>query len=176
MLRSIRSILIALVLLVLAPMVLRAQTSPQVVDIEASVTVTPYLLCTLVTDLALGGHFATEGVVSSSATNFAQVDCDTDKNAAIDVSFAFPTQLDDPVDSGWVAIVYGATAARIFDATTDQRFSVGSGITGFPVNATGSGFSITLGEGTGTDAVSVDLTGLPAATYSGIITVTVAVQ
>jgi len=172
-----RFILAVLVLCALtAP--LAAQSSTRSADASASVIITPTLTLTKVQDLNFGSHFATEGVVQSSSTVFAQWNGTTDSQNSLSLTFTLPTFLQRVGNSQQVAIAYGTNSA-LYD-------NAGGGIsiafdphTGLPTTGSvvGGAYSVRLGTNFGQtgQAVSIDLSGHGPGTYQGVITLTVTV-
>jgi hypothetical protein len=177
--RILRTLLAVLALLFGAVMTteLRAQ-SPQSVDLNASVTIDPFISCTANRHLEFGPHFAREGVIASSGSNYAALTCSTDPGNVLNISFAAPSSLTHQSNGSSVPITYGGRSGRIkaSNGTGDQRFAPAGGLAGYTSST--DQFTISLGEVVGTDLaekVTVDLTGRPRGTYSGVITVTIAV-
>jgi hypothetical protein len=146
-----------------------ADATATVVIAERSLSLTKTL------DMDFGTHFASAGVITTSASNYARWDGQTDPGLlCLTIGFSTPTQLTRVGGDDFVPISYGTTSAALEEGAFNP--ATGYDVCGASLG-TGS-FVVTLGLATGSesDLVSVDLTGKPAGTYAGTITLTVTVQ
>lgn len=174
---SKRTLATAVAFLVVTATALCAQ-SPQSTDVTATVTIDPFLSVVTANNIDFGSHFASVGVVATSAANFGEVNCTTDPGNAIDVSFALPAVLD-RVGGGdpGVPITFGITSARLVDqGVAETSFDPAVGVTGFVISTGTCQLDLGLPNlDPPNDVISVDLTGHASGTYTGTLTVTFAV-
>jgi len=165
--------IIAFLFLLAAP--LWSQTS-QSIDASETVVVAPMLTLSKSQDITWGTHFAQEGDVFSSTTNYAAWLGQTDVGNHLSVVVSAPLALNKQGGTGSVPVSYGATSAEITNDIIVNRFNPATGIPNFgPVGSPGT-FTITLGKGaTAADQVTVHLSNAQRGTYSGLITLTVTV-
>lgn len=150
--------------------------SPQSFQWNASISITPFLSCTVTQHLAFGSHFASEGSIRSTGSNYAELMCTTDPGNALSASLVLPSTLTRAGGGGSVPITYEARSLRLADnAGSEQNVNPS---TGTPSFISGSGIiAVSLGRdfGGGDQSVAINLTGSPAGSYSGVITITLSV-
>jgi len=170
-----RKILTLLALLVGITTSAWAQAS-QAFQWNASVVITPSLNCTVTQHLTFGSHFSTEGAVRSTGSNYAELMCTTDPGNHVSASLVLPSTLTRAGGGGSVPITYEARSLRLADnASSEQNVNPS---TGTPSFLSGTGIiAVSLGRdfGGGDQSVVVNLTGAPAGSYSGVITITLSV-
>ncbi len=173
MLHKFRRFLLALVLLVLTPAVLEAQ-SPQTVDVNAIVSITPFLSCVNVGNFDFGTHFETEGVITSDGS-YGALACTTDPGNTMEVTLSLPAVMDNGT-GGTVPILYGILAGAFadiggvivrYDPTTPVSLDILSGAASWSLG--------NRGGGPDEHVVSIDLTGAPIGDYTATIVATIAI-
>ncbi len=174
MLHKFRKLVLALVLFMLAPAVLAAQ-SPQSFNWDMAVSIDPFLSCAVSQNINFGNHFSSVGWVTTDPANFALIDCTTDLGNAMSVTFsALPTVMDGP-GGATIPIVYGVESVWLQDlGVFSVKFDPAIGVVAFPVTTGNARMS--LGEGNGLGAISVDLTGAAIGAYTAIITVDISIS
>ncbi|SRR6266576_3753809 len=111
--RFTRFILIALVALVSFATLANAQTS-QNVNAPVTLTLAPFLSCVNDAGISFGTVHRTDGSVSTSASSFAQWECDADPNASLNFTFTLPAALTNPSAAGLpIPLTYGASSAFV---------------------------------------------------------------
>ena len=159
--------------LAVLPSVVQAQ-SPQSVPASISVVVAaPPLTLTKVQDFDFGTVYTNQGVIPSGPTNHARWDGSTINGSKITVAFQIPTQLTGP---GTVVFACGPSSFVIEEGGLPiGPFDPAAGHAGYTLSNNGT-FSILLGAGaTQNEACVIDVTGALPGTYTGTVTVTVAV-
>jgi hypothetical protein len=168
--------LIRLAAILAAPPAAALAQSPQ--SVPASITVVvqaPPLTLTKIQDFDYGTVYTNQGIIPSSSMNFARWDGTTVLNNTITIAFAIPTQLTGP---GTVTFACGPLSAALkHGAVPPATFDPAVGHPGYTLSVDGN-FIITLGEDLapgGAGACVIDVTGATPGTYTGTVTLTVAV-
>jgi hypothetical protein len=157
--------------------------SLQSCDWSASVTVTPFLTCTVDVHgnaFNFGAHPRTAGELHSSESNQIDFTCQIDPPGQVSVSFTLPSVLTRVGGTETVPISYGVESARLYDG--NQRQNIGLSFhpsTSVLFTPTTGILDITLGEN-GPNipeaAVIVNISNASATgTYTGVGTVTIAI-
>jgi hypothetical protein len=162
-------------LLVVLPSAVHAQ-SPQAVPASITVVVQPPpLTLTKVQDFDFGTVYTNQGTVSSGGMNFARWDGAAAISNTLSVSFAIPATLTGP---GTVTFTCGQFSAALREgAAPPTTFNPAVGLPNWTLSVSGS-FIVTLGEDLGAGSpglCAIDVTGATPGTYTGIVTLTVAV-
>jgi hypothetical protein len=96
-------------------------------SIPMTLTLAPSLSCSLDGGIAYGTVNRTQGTVSTSLSNFAQVTCDSDPNATYDITFGLPSQMVNPASNGsGIPLTFGSTSA--FVNCNGQVFNPAAGL------------------------------------------------
>jgi len=152
-----------------------AQTS-QIVSAPMTLTLIPFLSCANLKGIAYGSVHRTDLSVSTSATNFAQWDCNTDPGASLNISFTLPVAMTNPAATGaTVPLSFGATSA--FISCNGSSFNPATGLLA-DICPSGTA-TLTLGAprvGGAADLVTANVSGaspLGGGAYTATVTVNV---
>src|SRR5438094_2177252 len=89
---------------------------------QLALVITPFLSCSPTHGIDFGTARKIDGPLFTSATNYAQWDCDTDQGNSINFTFSLPATMINPQATGLpVGLVYGSTSA--FADANGVRFS-----------------------------------------------------
>src|SRR5437870_4438747 len=103
-----------------------AQTSSATSN-PLALTLTPFLTCSPTRGIDFGSHTRRDGPLFTSATNWAQWDCQTDPGNSVAVSFTLPSALTNPQATGLpVPLTYGTSSA--FISQNASQFSPSTGL------------------------------------------------
>jgi hypothetical protein len=174
---------LAIVILMALPAVARAQSDSD--DITAQVTLVEAINVIGTTDLNFGTVLVGSTLVRSSEIPTAgtwtaqDIPSGLGQGNGVRISFSLPGTLDNAGATQSVIITYGQNSAALDDGINPPfTFDPAAGIL-FPIGAAPTSFTITLGEDLPQDTtgdVEINVLGAPADTYTGVITMTVAIQ
>lgn len=172
----IRKIFTLLALLVGVSTGAWAQTT-QSVSRAMALTITPFLNCVGTKDIDYGPHRVSDGTIFTSATNYAEVQCTTDRDNSLNITFGLPSVMTNAAATGFpIPITYGNLSAFASDNSTqfDPAVGLGSDIT--PSGSVG----IRLGwprQGIGpSELVAVNVTTAKRGTYAAVVVFNVSVN
>jgi hypothetical protein len=179
-----RMLVLAIVILMALPAMARAQSDSD--DIVAGVTVLAAIDVTGTTDLNFGSVLQSSGVIRSS--DVPTVGTWTVQNLpnfppglgpVYDISFSLPTVLQNPGATAIITIQFADQSAVLNDGIAPPVvFNPAAGLQTQFLFSSPSSLTITLGEdlpGNGTGDVTINVLDVPPDTYSGVITLTVAI-
>jgi len=137
MTRFTRSILTLLASFVCITTSAFAQTSSSTSN-PMALTLVPFLSCHPTRGIDYGSVRRSDGPQFTSATNFAEWECDTDPSNSINITFTLPSQLTNPqATAAPVPLTYGATAGFI-----DQNASQFNPATGLSNDVVPTGHAV----------------------------------
>jgi len=145
---------------------------------QITLSIQPFLSCAGTKDIDLGNHRSTDGSISTSATNYAEIQCTTDPSNAVNITFpGLPTQLvNDQATAFPLPLTYGSLSAWVSDNQSqfDPHTGLASDIT------TSGNLTVRLGwpkQGIGPDElVAVNVTTAKRGTYHATVTFQVGVN
>ena len=167
---------LAIVVLMALPAVARAQSDSD--DITAQVTVLADLNVTGITDLNFGSVLANSGQLASSdvgTTATWNVQTALAEPGNFDISFSLPTVLPNPGATHAIPIAFGTQSAVYDDGITPPIvFDPAVGLQTLGASSA----SVTMGDDVFADTtgdVIINVGDVPGDTYTGVITMTVAI-
>jgi len=117
---------LAFAALALFAMPVLAQTS-QNTSAPVTLTLAPFLSCVNDAGISFGTVTRTQGTVSTSASSFAQWQCDADPNASLNFTFTLPAAMTNPAAQGLpIPLSFGTTSA--FVNCNGNTFNPASGL------------------------------------------------
>ena len=146
---------------------------------QLALVITPFLSCSPTRGIDFGTARKIDGPLFTSATNWAQWDCDTDQGNSINLTFSLPATMINPQATGLpVHLSYGTSSA--FVDANGVRFDPSAGLSNDIVANPAGHVVVTLGKpGSGggpTETIRADLSTAKAGTYSATVTLNVSVN
>lgn len=150
------------------------QTTQQA-DASVSIVVAPFLTLQKTLDIDFGTHFAAEGSLFTTLTNYAQWRGNSDVGNRLSVHLDIPGALNKVGSPGSVPFQCNDASAKITNDVVVQRFNPATGIASFgPIAAPGT-ITLEVGNPAGTPGDDhylcvVNIANAQRGTYQGFIT------